>query len=455
MNRRILKRLLVLSLVSMFSIFWIASHGLRLGLDLKGGVQVSLRVITDDAIKAETDKADNTRSEPITPAREKEIRENATVTTMRIIQNRLDEMGIEETTIQRMAPATDYAIQVQVPGTQDPNRVKQVIQATAILELKLVERGPFESAQAAAAAFGGTLPPEFQILRHDTEHYVLRRAAAVSGVDLKNASAARDNFGRPQVTFALTVDATQRFSEFTERHVGRGLAIVLDGVIQSVPLIEGRIEGDGVIQGGSKGFTQEETRDLALVLRAGALPARVEYMSEELVGPTLGADSIKAGIVASAVAMGAVTVFMVGYYRMAGVNAAATMLLNLLILLGMMAALGAALTLPGIAGVVLTIGMGIDSNVLIFERIREELGLGKTPAAAIATGFQRVLRTLIDTHLAALISAAILFMFGSGAVRGFAVTLAMGLLSNLFTSVYASRTLFDWSLWRRGARISI
>jgi preprotein translocase subunit SecD len=279
-------------------------------------------------------------------------------------------------------------------------------------------------------------------------YYVVRHAAAVSGLDLKTASVTRDRLGRPGVAFTLTAEGSQRFSAVTEQNIGRGLAIVLDGIIQSVAQINTRIAGDGIIEGGRDGFTPQQARDLALVLRSGALPARTEYTAEEVVGPSLGADSVRAGITASVIALGSVTTFMIAYYRMAGVNAAVAMLLNLLLLMGMMASFQASLTVPGIAGIVLTIGVGIDSNVLVFERIREELGAGKPASSAVNAGFQRVFRTLIDTHLAAMISAMILFIFGTGAVRGFAVTLAIGLLSNLFTSVFVSRTLFEWLLWR-------
>jgi len=245
------------------------------------------------------------------------------------------------------------------------------------------------------------------------------------------------------VGFTLNNEGADRFATLTESNIGKQLAIVLDGIVQSAPQIETRIQSSGIIQGGTKGFTSEQVRDLILVLRSGALPARTIPAREQFIGPSLGEDSILAGIAASGVALGTVTAFVVAYYRMAGVNAVVAMLLNLLILLGAMAYFQAPLTLPGIAGIVLTIGMGIDSNVLIFERIREELRAGKTATSAITVGFGRVFRTLIDTHLAAMISAAILFMFTSGTVRGFAVTLAIGLLSNLFTSVFVSRTLLE------------
>jgi preprotein translocase subunit SecD len=459
MNRRILTRLLVLCLVTAGSVYLIASQGLRLGLDLKGGVQVDLKVLTDDAIKANLDKGGG----PLTPAQERELRENATVQTMRVIERRLNEFGVGEITIQRSGRPSDYAIHIQVPGIDNPDRVKQLIQATALLELRLVERGPFESPAAAEGSYGEGMPKDVEILREDNKdksdprppaYYVVRRTASVSGVDLKNASVSRDQLGRPAVAFTLTADSSKRFAKVTEQNVGRGLAIILDGAVQSVAEIRSRIAGDGIIDGGGDGFTTEQARDLALVLRSGALPARTVYSAEEVVGPSLGADSVRAGFMASGVAVTAVTAFMIVYYRMAGVNATIAMLLNLLLLLAMMASLQAPLTVPGIAGIVLTIGVGIDSNVLVFERIREELKAGKPATSAVAAGFQRVFRTLIDTHLAAMISAAILFMFGTGSVRGFAVTLAIGLLSNLFTSVFVSRTLFEWVL-RRQRSLSI
>ena len=235
----------------------------------------------------------------------------------------------------------------------------------------------------------------------------------------------------------------------TGDNIGKMLAIVLDKRIQSAPRINGRITDSGIITGGASGFAPQAAQDLSLVLRSGALPASIKYLDEEVVGPTLGADSIRAGLLASVVALLSVVVFMLVYYRLSGVNAMVAMILNLLILFGAMAYFGAALTLPGIAGVILTIGVGIDSNVLIFERIREELRAGKTAVSAVITSFNRVFITLVDTHLAALISATFLFLFGTGPVKGFAVTLVIGLISNMFTAVFVSRTLFEWILNRK------
>jgi preprotein translocase subunit SecD len=288
--------------------------------------------------------------------------------------------------------------------------------------------------------------------------YAVQRVAAVSGRDLKGAGASRDENGRPAVSFNLTADGASRFGRLTGENIGKQLAIVLDGRIQSAPTINGRITDNGIITGGPTGFAPQEAQDLALVLRSGALPASMNYLEERVVGPSLGADSIRKGLYASIAALVGVVVFMLIYYRWAGVNAAISMALNLIILFGALAYFGATLTLPGIAGVILTIGVGIDSNVLIFERIREELKAGKTAVGGVTAGFQRVFSTIVDTHLAALISAMFLFLFGTGPVKGFAVTLVVGLVANVFTAVFVSRTLFNWTLSRRAhgeTRLSI
>jgi preprotein translocase subunit SecD len=277
----------------------------------------------------------------------------------------------------------------------------------------------------------------------------VQRVASISGRDLKGAYPSRDENGRPAVSFNLSADGAQRFGRVTEENVGKMLAIVLDGRIQSAPRINSRITDSGIITGGPTGFAPQAAQDLALVLRSGALPASIKYLQEQVVGPSLGADSIRAGLLAATVALVSVVVFMLFYYRLSGVNATVAMILNLLILLGAMAYFGATLTLPGIAGIILTIGVGIDSNVLIFERIREELHAGKTAVSAVITSFSRVFVTLVDTHLAALISATFLFLFGTGPVKGFAVTLVIGLISNMFTAVFVSRTLFEWVLSRK------
>jgi preprotein translocase subunit SecD len=502
MNKRILKRLFVLLFVAAVALYLLISRRIPLGLDLRGGVQIVLRVLTDDVLKAETEatlealrqetlpalspatavttEAGGIRVNGIPPSalegkvpgwdvsaydqsripstnlrmglqHKRTLREDATVQTMRVIENRLNGPGLNEIAIQRYGDPANHEIQIQVPGKSDPRHIQDLIQSTGLLEFRMVERGPFESAQAAAVSYGNAVPSDVEILpsREGSPgelFYAVQRRVSLSGRHLRTVTTASDRGLRPAVGFSFNNEGAARFSKLTQDNIGKQLAIVLDGIVQSAPLIEMRIENSGIIQGGTRGFTSDQVHDLILVLRSGALPARTEPAREQFVGPSLGEDSIRAGIAASAVALGTVSAFVVAYYRMAGVNAVVAMLLNLLILLGAMAYFQATLTLPGIAGIVLTIGVGIDSNVLIFERIREELRAGKTPTSAIAVGFRRVFRTLIDTHLAAMISAAILGMFSSGAVRGFAVTLAIGLLSNMFTSVFVSRTLMECGL---------
>jgi preprotein translocase subunit SecD len=252
----------------------------------------------------------------------------------------------------------------------------------------------------------------------------------------------------------LTRDGGRRFSTFTGAHIGDSLAVVLDGKVRSVATIQSQISDSGRITGR---FTQEQAGDLAMILNSGSLPASMRYLEERTVGPSLGADSIRQGVRAAIIGISAVMIFMLIYYRWAGVNANLGLILNTLILLGFLGFTGATLTLPGIAGVILTVGMGVDSNVLIFERIREELRNGKTPPSAVDQGFARAWLTIIDTHVTTIVSAAILFIFGTGPVRGFAVTLVFGLLANLFTSVFVSRVIFDSILNRhqRGEALSI
>ena len=279
-----------------------------------------------------------------------------------------------------------------------------------------------------------------------SSYYLVKKVPAVSGADLKTARPAPDENNRPAVSFTLNSDGGRRFGKVTSENIGRQLAIVLDGRVQSAPRIDGRITTDGRIYGS---FTPQEAQDLALILRSGALMTRMTYKEEETIGPSLGADAIRSGIVASLVGLLLVVAFMLVYYKLSGVNAVVALIFNLVILIGLMAYVGAVMTLPGIAGFVLTMGIGVDSNVLIFERIKEELEAQRGVRASINAGFGRVFWTLVDTHLAALISVAFLFNFGSGPIKGFAVTLFFGLMSNLFTSIFVSKTLFELALARR------
>jgi preprotein translocase subunit SecD len=276
----------------------------------------------------------------------------------------------------------------------------------------------------------------------------VRKASIITGRDLRSARQGPDEFNQPSVHFELKNDAAARFGKATGENINRRLAIVLDKTVVSAPNIESRITDQGRITGS---FTMQEAEDLALKLRSGALPAPLTYMEEETIGPTLGRDSVRSGVIASAVSLALVTIFMLAFYRLSGVNAIVALACNLIILLGAMAYIGAAMTLPGIAGFVLTMGMGVDSNVLIFERIKEEMEAGRGVRASINAGFGRVFLTLVDTHLAALIGAAFLFQFGTGPIQGFATTLFFGLVSNLFTSTFVSKTLFEMVLSKRHA----
>jgi preprotein translocase subunit SecD len=398
----------------------------------------------------------NTYTVRLKPAQEQAYREQSVDQAINTIRNRIDQLGVGEVVIQKHGGPGENEVLVQLPGVDDPARVKNIMQSTAQLELKLVDSGPYPSPQAAAQNYGGVIPANLEVLpsvergtNSEGTYYVVQQVASVSGRDLKGAYPSRDENGRPAVSFNLNADGAQRFGRVTEENIGKMLAIVLDKRIQSAPRINGRITDSGIITGGAAGFAPQAAQDLSLVLRSGALPASIKYLDEEVVGPSLGADSIRSGLIAAVVALLSVVGFMLVYYRLSGVNATVAMILNLVILFGALAYFGAALTLPGIAGVILTIGVGIDSNVLIFERIREELRAGKTAVSAVMTSFSRVFITLVDTHLAALISATFLFLFGTGPVKGFAVTLVIGLVSNMFTAVFVSRTLFEWVLSRK------
>jgi len=495
---------------------------IRLGLDLRGGTHLVLQVQVDDAVNVTVDLAqerlvDELRAKAIPATVEKKsedrrtyllltgvqqekssdlqtlvseqfpdwnlsrragdpnarelalktsaaaaIRNQALQQSINTIRNRIDQLGVSEPTIAEYGQR-EYELVVQLPGVDDPSRVKDIIQSTAMLTLKIVQDGPYSTREAALASHGGVLPPDSELVpgrRESAEStageawYVVNRIAAVTGRDLRDAQPRPDENGRPSVNFSLTRDGAVRFGRVTGQNVGKYLAIILDNRIVSAPRIESQINDNGRITGS---FTSQQAADLALVLRSGALPASIKYLEERTVGPSLGADSIRHGVVASIVGLLAVMAFMLVYYKGSGVNANLALVLNLLILIAAMAYVGSVLTLPGIAGVILTVGMGVDSNVLIFERIREELRLGKTVGAAVAGGFEHAFLTIIDTHVTTIVSAAILFWFGTGPIRGFAVTLTIGLLANLFTSVFVSRVIFDYVLTRRekGAALSI
>jgi preprotein translocase subunit SecD len=362
---------------------------------------------------------------------------------LKVIRNRVDQFGVAEPTIQKQG---DNRILVQLPGVQDPARAKALIGKTAVLEFKLVD----DQADPARAAQTGP-PPGTEILfgrRVDSQTkaetrvpYVVRKETLLTGDLISDASVRVTEVGEPYVSVTFDSVGARVFGEVTEKNVGRGLAIVLDGNVHSAPVIRERIpSGQAQISGG---FTFEEASDLAIVLRTGALQAPVQVLEERTVGPSLGADSIRKGVVSTLAGALAVFLFMLIYYRLSGAIADLALVLNLLILLAAMAWLQATLTLPGIAGIVLTIGMAVDTNILIFERIREEFRLGKTVRAAIDAGFRRAFTTVIDTHVTVVVSGAILYQFGTGPIKGFAVSLMIGIVASLFTAVFFTRVVFD------------
>jgi preprotein translocase subunit SecD len=388
-----------------------------------------------------------------------QIQETTMTQTLETIDRRINALGLTEPTIQLRGGQNSNEILVQLPGEGDPTRAKGVIQEGGQLELRLLEDPVvYTSLAEALSKHSGVLPPGTELLpgRVDTRSssptspegegwYIVSRAPIVTGRDLRSATENRNtnNPGQWVVDFTLSADAARRFGPFTQQNIGRQMPIILDHRVYSAPTINGRIDDSGMIEGN---FSQESAHDLALVLRAGALPASIKYLEERTVGPSLGADSIRHGVQASVLSLVVVMIFMLFYYRLSGGNAVLALILNLVILLAALAFFGAVLTLPGIAGVILTIGMGVDSNVLVFERIREELRNGKSAASAVEAGFDKAFLTIIDTHVTTVVSAFFLFLFGTGPIRGFAITLTIGLIANVFTAIYVSKTIFQYHL---------
>lgn len=371
--------------------------------------------------------------------------------TIQTIGNRIDQLGLAEKSVQQYGRAgDDYQVLVQLPGVDDPARVKELIGTAAVLEITDVKDGPYPTREAALAQHGGVLPLNTKVVRalprggSDVEQwYLVSRSPVITGREMRNARAGQDEFRKWETNFNLSPDGGKRFGRFTEANINNRLAVVLDNNIVSVATIQSKIDDSGRITGlGS----EEEAVDLARYLRSGSLPAGVVYLEERSVGPSLGADSIHQGFMAGIAGLTAVILAMLIYYKRSGVNAVLALILNAIVLLAMVSYLHAALTLPGIAGIILTIGMAVDSNVLIFERIREELRAGKAVVSAVDAGFNKAWWTIVDTHVTTIVSCAFLFLFGEGPVRGFAVTLTIGLAANVFTAVFVSRTIFDYEL---------
>jgi preprotein translocase subunit SecD len=495
---------------------------LNLGLDLKGGIHLVLKVVTDDALNQElrqdaekisqelrtknipfvsSKKGNGYTAEVIgvDSARESEVRtyldsiytqkykmgssvsegktnfslsllpgyirttrESTVRQALETIRRRVDALGVAEPSLQIYGESKEDVqdqIIVELPGLDDPDRAKSLIEKTAQLKLCLVKKengGPFPSIENAVTENGGSISDDYEVLSYrdsdgtQLQYMVVNKTPVVTGKDLKTARRGVDHNGAAAVNFFLTSDGAKLFSDATGKHIGEKLAIILDNRVSTAPVINSKIDSEGIIEGH---FTVQQAEDLALLLRSGALPASLQILRDQSVGASLGNDSIRSGIMASLIGFGLVVIIMVVYYKHSGLNAIWCLIGNLIILLGFMGAVGATLTLPGIAGVILTIGMAVDSNILIFERIREELKGGKTIRAAIDTGFSKVFWTIFDTHITTVISAAFLFNFGTGPIRGFAVTLVVGLAANMFTAIFVSHRLFDMMLGTRKVEV--
>ncbi|HKO62236.1 MAG TPA: protein translocase subunit SecD [Pyrinomonadaceae bacterium] len=404
----------------------------------------------------------------LSPTSQRGLSDQATEQAQRIIESRLDAVGVAEPLVQRHGSQTAYQILVQMPGIQDPERVKKLLKAESRLELVKVVSPPnpnlatYSTEEEAKATLGGTVPGNRRVLPYiervelaqtagqqqsQKKWVVVESPAVVDGNELRTATATAGQGGADyQISFALKPGGAQKFGAWTGANINEYMGVVLNDEVRSIAFIQSQIFDSGQISGR---FTKESAEDLALTLRSGALPAPIEYQEERTVGPSLGADSIRSGVRASLFGLLFVVVFILFYYRGAGVNAVVALTLNMILMLAALVVFDATLTLPGIAGIILTIGMAVDSNVLIFERIREELKTGKTVASAIDQGFARAFVTIIDTHVTTIISSLFLFVFGTGPLRGFAVTLVLGLVINLFSAVYVSRTIFMWQLNRK------
>lgn len=506
------------------------ASNIRLGLDLKGGSHLVMRVKTDDflrsltesnalaiqtaateggfpakdvkaetaggyrivleadastlsqveeAVKKKVDLTDwsssvsgNTINWTLPPTARAALAEQATEQAHRIILSRLEGVGVVEPLVQRHGSQSSHQILVQMPGITDPQRVKELLKADSNLELVHVVSPPspapaqtYATKEEAEASLGGSKnrkvfpyteraepasagQTEANTAPKEKRWVVVEWPSVVGGNELRTASAVQTSGGVDsyQISFAFKPSGAQKFGTWTGANINQYMGVVLNDEVKSIAYIKSQIFDQGEISGQ---FTKQSAEDLALTLRSGALPAKIEYMEERTVGPSLGADSIRSGVRASLFGLLFVVAFMLFYYRGAGINAVVALLLNMILMLAALIVFDATLTLPGIAGIILTIGMAVDSNVLVFERIREELLSGKTVPSAVDQGFKRAIVTIIDTHVTTVISSVFLFIFGTGPLRGFAVTLIIGLVINLFSAVYVSRTIFMWLLSRK------
>jgi len=426
-SRWIMLLVIVLIALSVWAIYP-PGEKINLGLDLKGGMHLVL-------------EADTRRLPP------GESVKDAVDTALEVIRNRIDQFGVREPTIARQGLTR---IVVDLPGIEDPQRAIELIGKTALLEFKLLdEKGDLNK------ALEGDIPAGDEIL-YDSEGkaYLVKKEALLTGSAIKDARVEINQWGQPYVALDFTKEGAEKFADITGKHVGERLAIILDNVVKSAPVIKTRITGGKAVIEGN--FTMEEANELRIVLKSGALPIPLNIIQNTTVGPSLGKDSIRKGLLSGIIGLIAVLIFMGVYYKKAGLIADLALILNLLFLMASLAALKATLTLPGIAGIILTIGMSIDANVIIFERIREELKRERAPRSAVDVGYDRALRTILDANITTLITALILFQFGTGPVKGFATTLSIGILASLFTAVVVTRAIFNLLLEERPVqRLSI
>jgi preprotein translocase subunit SecD len=482
---------------------------IHLGLDLKGGIHLVMQIMTDDAVTMNTDQEilrlqDVFKKKSITfasmlressgkftiqglnadqeglardqmdqylrewdvvftgasatatmkPVALQTLKDQAVDQSVETIRNRIDIFGVAEPIIQRYGKEQ---LIVELPGVDNPEHVQSIIKTAAVLEWKLVKGGPAPDEETLLKDFGGKLPDDMEFVKGDPKRegegfYLVNKIAAVTGKDLRLVRRGQDEYGSPAVSFQLKPDGAARFETVTGENIGKRLAIILDKKIQSAPNINARISDQGIIQGH---FTVETADDLVLVLKAGALPAGIKTLENRTIGPSLGADSIRAGFLAAMIALVSIMTFMIVYYKISGINAIVALFLNQILLFGSLAYFKATLTLPGIAGIILGIGMAVDCNVLVFERIREEHALGKSVLNSISLGFSRAFRTIFDSHMTTIISAVFLFQFGTGPIKGYAVTLIISLVANLFTAVFVSHWIFDATHSSKTQQLSI
>jgi preprotein translocase subunit SecD len=511
MKKRLRWKVLLTLGVMAVAIFmaWPIQDKIKLGLDLKGGIHLVMQVQTDDAVQMETDQEilrlqdlfkkntipftgmtklgsgkftiqgtnyddegkireqldqylrdwDYAFSGPtitvtMKPAAMALMKDQAVEQSVETIRNRIDQFGVAEPVIVRYG--RDQII-VELPGVDNPERVQSIIKTAAVLEWKLVKAGPAPDEETLLKDSGGKVPDDMEVVRGDPRmgaqgYYLVTKVAAVTGKDLRMVRRGQDEWGQPAVSFQLKPDGARRFEQVTGENIGKPLAIILDGKVQSAPNINARISDSGIIQGH---FTVQSADDLVLVLKSGSLPAGLKTLENRTIGPSLGADSIRAGLIAGLVALFSIMAFMIFYYRVSGINAIVALILNQIILFGTLAYFHATLTLPGIAGIILGIGMAVDCNVLVFERIREEYAAGRTVLNSISLGFSRAFRVIFDSHMTTIISAVFLFQFGTGPIKGFAVTLIISLVANLFTAVFVSHMIFDLTHTMKTQKLSI